>query len=54
VGAVSLIKGKKRFEDLAADFIIKPEGKPALVPVSDKRPALNSLDSAIGDFEGVE
>mgnify|MGYP002713534637 CR=1 FL=1 len=32
--------GKKRFEELLGDHIHKPEGKPALVPVTDKRPAL--------------
>lgn len=32
--------GKKRFEALLGDYIHKPEGKPALVPESDKRPAL--------------
>lgn len=32
--------GKKRFEKLLGDFVHKPEGKPTLVPVSDKRPAL--------------
>lgn len=32
--------GKKRFEELLGDYVHKPEGKPTLVPVSDKRPAL--------------
>ncbi|WP_241234556.1 DUF2800 domain-containing protein, partial [Enterococcus faecalis] len=36
------------------DFIIKPEGKPVLVPESDKRPALNSVENALNDFEGVK
>lgn len=54
IGALEKVVGKQKFSELAEDFIIKPEGKPALVPVSDKRPALNSLDSAISDFEGVE
>ena len=30
--------GKKRFNELLKDLIIKPEGKPVLVPVSDPRP----------------
>lgn len=34
--------GKKRFAELAKDYIVKPPGKPTLVPNSDKRPALNS------------
>ena len=48
------VVGKKKFAELAADFIIKPEGKPVLVPESDKRPALNSVENAFNDFEGVE
>lgn len=32
--------GKKRFEELLGDYVHKPAGKPTLVPVSDKRPAL--------------
>jgi len=34
--------GKKRFNELLAGCIMKPPGKPALVPESDKRPALNT------------
>lgn len=54
IGQLEKLVGKKKFEELAADFIIKPEGKPALVSTDDKRPALNSTESAINDFEGVE
>lgn len=32
--------GKKRFTELFGEFVVKPTGKPALVPESDKRPAL--------------
>lgn len=39
--------GKKKLEELAGNLIIKPPGKPTLVPETDKRPALNS---AITDF----
>lgn len=31
-------------------FITKPPGKPALVPVSDKREEINSVQSAVADF----
>lgn len=34
--------GKARFEELLTGFIEKPQGKPTLVPESDKRPAMNT------------
>lgn len=42
--------GKKRVAEVLEDVIIKPEGKPTLVPNSDKRPALG-LEDAINDFK---
>lgn len=42
--------GKKVFATVLDELIIKPEGKPTLVPVSDKRPALASAASAVEDF----
>ena len=34
--------GKNRFEELLAPYLEKPQGKPTLVPISDKRPAMNT------------
>lgn len=42
--------GKKRFGALVADYIMKPPGKPTLVPDTDKRPAFNQ---AADDFKGI-
>ena len=42
VTALQKLLGKPRFEDLLSTYIEKPQGKPALVPVSDKRPAINT------------
>lgn len=42
--------GKKRVAEALSDVIIKPEGKPTLVPESDKRPALG-IEDAINDFK---
>ena len=42
--------GKKRFAEMCKDYIIKPQGKPTLVPESDKRPVFNS---AADDFKSV-
>lgn len=45
------VVGKKKFNEILSDLVIKPSGKPALVPESDKRPELNSADSAAEDFK---
>lgn len=42
--------GKKVFETTIGDLIIKPIGKPALVPMVDKRPELNTSEIAGRDF----
>ena len=51
VTEMTKLLGKDRFKELLSDFIIKPEGKPTLVPASDKRKELNIASS---DFEGEE
>ena len=43
--------GKKRFAELVGEYVIKPEGKPVLVPQSDRRPELNTADKMKSDFE---
>lgn len=50
ITAMEKALGKKVFADVLGDLIIKPEGKPTLVPESDKRPALNSVAKAVADF----
>jgi hypothetical protein len=45
------ILGKKPFETLVSPLLIKPEGKPTLVPESNKRAAIGSVESAIQDFK---
>lgn len=45
---------KKTFTELLSDLIIKPQGKPTLVPESDKRPEWSSTESAINDFKDIE
>jgi len=42
VTAMQKMLGKIRFEELLAPYIEKPQGKPTLVPESDKRPAMNT------------
>ena len=41
------ILGKKKFEELLGSLVYKPQGKPTLVPESDKRPEMNT---AVEDF----
>lgn len=49
VTAMTTLLGKKRFEELLGGLIYKPPGKPALVPESDKRPAMNSAKDDFND-----
>ncbi len=42
VTAMQKLLGKTRFEELLAPYIEKPQGKPTLVPESDKRPVMNT------------
>lgn len=45
--------GKKEFSAVLGEYIVKPAGKPTLVPATDKRPAVTSADAAMKDFENV-
>lgn len=49
--AMEKLVGKKRFGELAGQYIIKPEGAPTLVPEADKRPPINTAAKAAEDFE---
>ena len=42
ITAMTALMGKKKFEEVLGKYITKPQGKPALVPESDKRPAINT------------
>jgi len=44
--------GKARFKEVLGDLIIKPRGKPTLVPLSDKRKAIN-VSSAKNEFNKI-
>jgi len=45
ITAMTTLLGKKKFSALLDDFVVKPQGKPTLVPESDKRPEINSAKS---------
>lgn len=42
ITAMQKLLGKSRFDELLTAYIEKPQGKPTLVPESDKRPAMNT------------
>ena len=42
ITAMTRMLGKKKFEELLGDLLVKPQGKPTLVPLSDKRPVWNT------------
>jgi hypothetical protein len=48
ITAMEKTLGKARFSELLSDLVEKPQGKPTLVPESDKRPAINT---AVDDFK---
>jgi hypothetical protein len=43
------LMGKPKFTEVLGDLVIKPPGKPTLVPLSDKRPPMN-MSTAKTDF----
>lgn len=53
VSALEKYLGAKDFQKLLGEFVIKPPGKPTLVPASDKRPALHSAQAAAQDFRNI-
>lgn len=48
ITAMEKLVGKKKLSQVLGDLIVKPKGKPVLVPESDSRP---ELDSASEDFK---
>ena len=43
ITAMEKLMGKDTFKELIGGYVEKPEGKPTLVPVSDKRPAITTV-----------
>ena len=48
ITAMTGLLGKKKFEELLGSFVVKPQGKPTLAPMSDKRPAMNAAAEDFG------
>lgn len=53
ITAMEKILGKKGFAELLGGLVIKPEGKPVLVPESDKRPALDLAEHVKDEFKDI-
>lgn len=49
ITAMTSLLGKQKFNELLGDYITKPQGKPTLVPDTDKRPALNTAKDDFKD-----
>lgn len=49
ITAMSTLLGKTKFNELLGGLVFKPPGKPALVPESDKRPAMNTAADDFND-----
>ena len=47
---IEKLVGKARFKELLSDVVIKPQGKPTLVPLEDKRPAMGYAQAQL-DFK---
>lgn len=55
ISKLEALVGKKLFADLCKDYLVKPMGKLTLAPESDRRPEVNTLAIAQGDFaESIE
>lgn len=54
ITAAEKLVGKKNFDPLLSEYIVKPSGKPTLAHVSDKRPALDLAKTAAETFKDVE
>lgn len=53
ITAMEKLMGKKQFSEILGDLVVKPEGKPTLVPVTDKRPELQ-VSTAADDFTNID
>lgn len=54
ITAMEKIVGKKKLTTTLGDLIVKPAGKPVLVPESDKREAISTTEAAKADFNNED
>lgn len=53
IGDMEKLLGKTQFARLLKDCVVKPQGKPTLVPADDKRKAIGSATNAADDFKNI-
>ena len=53
VADMEKVYGKKEFEQVLGQYVVKEAGSPTLVPITDKRPEIGSAASAAEDFKTV-
>ncbi len=53
IGDMEKLLGKAQFAKLLNDCVVKPQGKPTLVPIDDKREAIGSANNAADDFKNI-
>lgn len=51
ITAMTKLLGKAKFDKLLGNLVEKPKGRPALVPMSDRRPAMDNAANAADDFK---
>lgn len=52
ITAMQKMLGKARFDEVLSGLVEKPQGKPTLVPESDKRPAMNNAKTDFSENQG--